>query len=641
MVSLYGKDMGKKASILVILILISSSLMMIGPASSLENDPPWAQLAPMQVARSRLGVAEVNGRIYAIGGDAINQVGGCGEGLGFGQIVNVTEEYDQQTDTWRFKESMPTPRCGFAVAVFANKIYCVGGYLNNGSLTGANEAYNPALDKWETKKPMPTPRMYLQAQLAGGKIYFIGGNDTPYYGFSDKNEVYDPNSDSWTQEAKVPNQTTSAASALFDNKIYTLATASKLELPAFIQIYDVQKRSWSIGAKAPSYGGESQVAISTSQQIIFFDETSTSIYNPSNDSWVAGTSMPTPRGFAGVAMIAGNIHVIGGIKAPYGGHIVIASCLAAHEQYTPNERLPLNVSDFMIYIKADGSIEPSNSNIYTTDKVLYTFTGDILERRLVIERDNIVLNGNGYTLKGSGSYGIAIFKRNHVAVTNLTITEFAVAGIGVQNSTDITIIGNTITLSDYNDGIRLIAATNNTITRNSIEHNGFIGISLWEGSDNNTICENDIKYNWINILFSESKNNLIFHNNIVPNQFNNISPNQIVTYNQTNLWDNGSSAGGNYWLNNSYGSYVIDEKNRDNFPLMTPYYIASPTIDLSDWYKVYVESLSDAGKNLEPDLTNCPISAAINETTLFTLSLGAVAGAGLLVYFKKHKYKAA
>ena len=90
---------------------------------------------------------------------------------------------------------MPTPRDFFAITVYQNKIFCIGGSGNNGAdnpPTGVNEVYNPATDSWETKASMPTPRDALQANVLNGIIYCIGG--TAISGATGVNEVYDPTS---------------------------------------------------------------------------------------------------------------------------------------------------------------------------------------------------------------------------------------------------------------------------------------------------------------------------------------------------------------------------------------------------------------------------------------------------------------
>lgn len=52
-----------------------------------------------------------------------------------------------------------------------------------------------------------------------------------------------------------------------------------------------------------------------------------------------------------------------------------------------------------IYIRAEGSIDPPTAPINRVGNV-YTFTANIYES-IVIEKDNITVNGNGYTLQGT------------------------------------------------------------------------------------------------------------------------------------------------------------------------------------------------------------------------------------------------
>ena len=54
-----------------------------------------------------------------------------------------------------------------------------------------------------------------------------------------------------------------------------------------------------------------------------------------------------------------------------------------------------------IYIRADGSIDPDTALIQR-DGNIYTFADNIYYDEIVVERDNIVVDGAGYTLQGSG-----------------------------------------------------------------------------------------------------------------------------------------------------------------------------------------------------------------------------------------------
>jgi len=143
------------ASALVLIFLTVSCAivdMPVSAASTVGNS--WVEKAPMQVARANLEVAVVNGDIYAIGGNTVtgeyNIDQGFFKGIN-GGTVNTNEQYNPATDTWTFKAPMPTPRDSFAIAVYQNKIYCIGGrtsipLYSPQTFTTANEVYDPATD---------------------------------------------------------------------------------------------------------------------------------------------------------------------------------------------------------------------------------------------------------------------------------------------------------------------------------------------------------------------------------------------------------------------------------------------------------------------------------------------------------------
>jgi parallel beta-helix repeat protein len=618
--------MNKIIAIMLVLVLAASYLIAAKPAfSSAEAaEYSWAPKAPMQTPRDRLGAAAVNGKIYAIGGDYVDLIGNC-IGPGFGNPVNTTEEYNPAADTWVFKKPMPTSRCSFAVAVYEGKIYCIGGYRSDRTFTGINEVYDPATDTWETKTPMPTSRMDLQANVVDGKIYLIGGR-TDGLSYLSVNEVYDPKTDSWTTAAPSPNRITSGASAAADGKIYVLATVSNLDLGAFVQVYNPESDAWNVGALSPTYGEWSTTAASTGSgadaKLVFFSESSTYIYNPAGDNWTSDAQMPTARGFTGVAVLNGLFYVIGGIKAPFAGYIVITSSVATNEQYTPNNGQPVNV-DNKIHIKADGSIEPSTANITTTDKIHYTFTGDDF-RRLVIEKDNVVLDGNGHWLQGSGSYGIALFNRTNVVIKNLTIAQFEGAGIAMERSTNIIITQNNI-FKSLNNGIRTFASSNNTIVGNRIENNELgSGIQFEDSSNNNLVYGNDIIDNYCGILLIGSKDNQIYHNNLQN------SVNAKTSDKLGNVWDNGYPSGGNWWSDyngadqnkDGIGDTLIvfiNENNNDNYPLMARFNISSVTTEMPDWEYAMISPLISivSPEDQEYNETAVPLIFTVNKPTVW------------------------
>ncbi len=339
----------KSVALALMLISLTASCLVVTIRPANASEDSWTQKAPMHVARGRLGVVEVNEKIFAIGGDNGSRFDYTADlynkgviHTGTGNVVSTNEAYDPATDSWVTKASLPTPRYHFGITVCQNRIYCIGGYG-----TGVNEVYDPATDTWETKASMPTARERPCANAVDGKVYVTGG-ETAGFNVSNVNEVYDPSTDSWITKTPSPYKITSCGSAVFDDRIYFLATVSSDSNPnsgAFIEIYNPEIDSWSLGATAPTYGEYATAGVTTGvnapERIYFLDATATNVYNPENDSWAVGSPMITSRGCVGVAVINDTFYAVGGV----GGEIFVAlsnnslfggiSPSAVNEQYMP------------------------------------------------------------------------------------------------------------------------------------------------------------------------------------------------------------------------------------------------------------------------------------------------------------------
>jgi parallel beta-helix repeat protein len=173
----------------------------------------------------------------------------------------------------------------------------------------------------------------------------------------------------------------------------------------------------------------------------------------------------------------------------------------------------------IIYIKADGSIEPLGAPVSTIDNVTYTLTDNIIDAAqsewppgvtaIIVQRDNIVIDGDGYTLQGTGiGIGVYLSQRENVTVRNAQIKNFG-SGIIVTHSANCSVSGNNITNNDI--GVELGASSNyNNISRNNITNNSY-GISFARSSYNsirdNTFT-NDGIYVW------DSYQNIVENNTV-------------------------------------------------------------------------------------------------------------------------------
>ncbi len=193
---------------------------------------------------------------------------------------------------------------------------------------------------------------------------------------------------------------------------------------------------------------------------------------------------------------------------------------------TPQSPGPTPVLAFpAITIKADGTVEPSSASLERNGNI-YKFTQN-LNGPLVIEKDNIVVDGAGYSLQGNGTIsglyikvtktGIDLTGRTNVTVKGIQISGYQY-GFIIKGSDYVTLSGNT--LSQNTQGIFLTGSAFTSILGNLITQNSQ-GIIVTDGSSNSKISDNSILANhgdgvWLNY----TNGNIIYRNNISNNTSN-------------------------------------------------------------------------------------------------------------------------
>jgi parallel beta-helix repeat protein len=216
-----------------------------------------------------------------------------------------------------------------------------------------------------------------------------------------------------------------------------------------------------------------------------------------------------------------------------------------------------------IYIRAAGNVDPETAPI-TRNGDTYTFAGNI-SNVITVERDDIVLNGAGYTLQGTANEtGISLTSVSNVTINNLQITGFGI-GILLNSSNTVTISGNNITNND--GGVSLFNSSDNSLFLNNLSNNEY-GAMLDSSSCNNTICENNIAGNgqWGVGLWSQSDCNSLLQNTIADNGYgiwlwyssdnNTISRNSIAANGEGGIW---------LWTSSSYNVIVANNITANNW----------------------------------------------------------------------------
>jgi N-acetylneuraminic acid mutarotase len=416
------------ALLLVLFFLTASCVMVVKPAFSSADtaEDTWTTKASMQQARAGLGVAAVNGKIYAIGGTTAREQ--YPPDLFTGGFVGTNEMYDPATDTWTTKASMPTPRDYFAIAAYGNKIYCIGGAIGVGFdeilqhyfyiTSGVNEVYDTVTDTWETKTPMPNVGMQMEAHVVNGKIYVILGGCAPY--------VYDPENDTWATKTLMPQPYPDSGywpvSAVVDNKIvvtFKLSTFVSITMPEYyeqkIMIYDTETDSWSGGTSGTTIvqGGAAvaTAGVKAPQKVYVLGleyghypvvPATNQVYDLMADAWETATAMPKLRRDFGVAVVDDVFYVIGGYSYTSNKYGMVTP-VAVNEQYTPiGYGVPPEVK--VVSPVSQTYNESSVSLVFTVNKQV-NWMGYSLDGQ-----DNVTVAGNT-TLSGlaNGVHNVTVY----------------------------------------------------------------------------------------------------------------------------------------------------------------------------------------------------------------------------------------
>lgn len=137
---------------------------MIGGTKGFE----WKKIASINSERrSRPTAAEVNGKIYLIGGD-----------LPDGVIADAVERYDATSNTWTtLSGKMPIPASNICAGVIVTDIYIPGGYEASLASLNTLQVYHTTSQTWTTitTDPLPVNLCGSGCAVLDNKLYVFGG----------------------------------------------------------------------------------------------------------------------------------------------------------------------------------------------------------------------------------------------------------------------------------------------------------------------------------------------------------------------------------------------------------------------------------------------------------------------------------
>src|ERR671914_3089429 len=274
----------------------------------------WGVRAPLIEPNSELALAELNGKLYLLGGYPASR-----------QTARTVQVYDIASDSWELGPQLPLPNNHGMAAGVNGKIYLIGGQTQADDPPGTNSYVNtvyeldPAVGIWVTKAPMPTARSSGVAVVLDGKIYVAGGRLPRGADFA----VYDPAANTWEVLPNLPTQRNHFTGAAINGRIHYVGGRQGNGLSPLMttahEVFDPQTRTWTTAAPMLSvrsgmngvmargcfhvWGGEAPTGMTPQHEY----------YDPRTDQWTSLPNMPIPiHGVVGSAFVDGLIWVTGG-----------------------------------------------------------------------------------------------------------------------------------------------------------------------------------------------------------------------------------------------------------------------------------------------------------------------------------------
>ena len=182
----------------------------------------WTKIPSMSSKRMSFSCAVYRDKIFLCGGvDGSN-------------VLNMLEEYDTQTNKFKFLNPMNHSRKDCASAILGDYLYVVGG-TNSGGFVREVEKYSIKTNKWKTISPLSTDRTGLELVALKDKLYAIGGDDGENY--LETVECYNPIENCWNFVQSMNHPNSYFGSAVMHDRIYVAGNER-------FEVFDSEENCW-------------------------------------------------------------------------------------------------------------------------------------------------------------------------------------------------------------------------------------------------------------------------------------------------------------------------------------------------------------------------------------------------------------
>ncbi|XP_049865708.1 kelch-like ECH-associated protein 1B isoform X2 [Pectinophora gossypiella] len=254
------------------------------------DDNAWTTLPRLTVPRSGLGAAFLKGLFYAVGGRNTSP--------GSSYDSDWVDVYNPASELWRPCSPMSTPRHRVGVAVMDGLLYAVGGSAGS-EYHKSVECYDPETDKWTSVAPMGCARLGVGIAVVNRLLYAVGGFD----GARRINtvECYHPENNCWTEVAAMAVARSGAGVAAMNQYIYVVGGYDGSAQLSSVERYDTERGVWE--PAAPVAVARSALSLAVLDNKLYamggYDGTSfldiVDVYDPATNTWTSGTPLTSVR----------------------------------------------------------------------------------------------------------------------------------------------------------------------------------------------------------------------------------------------------------------------------------------------------------------------------------------------------------
>ncbi|MBK8170194.1 MAG: hypothetical protein IPK60_07585 [Sandaracinaceae bacterium] len=180
----------------------------------------WTALAPLATGLQGLTLVALGADLVRCGGNRIDNAAGADADM---HSVAECARFNVRSGSWEEFPAMPSPRSSFDAAVVGGRIYAVGGWAVNGdtdssAMRNTVAVWEPETNAWR-EVPAPFERRALAVVAVGNSVIALGGLDATLHA-SQRVDVFDTATGNWTRGPDLPSDGFGVAAAVIGSTVY-------------------------------------------------------------------------------------------------------------------------------------------------------------------------------------------------------------------------------------------------------------------------------------------------------------------------------------------------------------------------------------------------------------------------------------